>query len=211
MKAAAHQSRCVSRRDFLRWSAAIGAGGLPLLAQACAPPAPSAATSAPTPTAAASALKLSVYVPFNGARAELPPTPEGVPAGYLSFPQNPVKSVSQPPGKGGEVSIMGWTVQPPPPPVEQNPAWQEMNKQLNVNLKVAFVSLNDYLPQVSTVVARGNLSDAMVLSINGSSLQGLPDFEWWPTVLVLGGSARTRASNSSFEQSRSIGSACGCK
>src|SRR5579859_7480218 len=101
---AANQPVNVRRRDFLRWSAAIGAGGLPLVLQACAPPMPN--SSAPAPTAASVALKLPAYVPFTAVQAELPATPAGVPAGYLSFPQNPIKSVSQPPGKGGEVSIM---------------------------------------------------------------------------------------------------------
>jgi putative aldouronate transport system substrate-binding protein len=125
---AADQPLSVSRRDFLRLSAAFGAGGVPLVLQACAPSAPSATTSARTATT--SALKLPTYAPFTGVRAELPATPDGVPAGYLSFPQSPVKSVSQPPGKEGEVSIMGWTVQAPPPPLEQNPAWQELKRIL---------------------------------------------------------------------------------
>ena len=42
----------------------------------------------------------------DGPKADLPSRPDGVDAGYFSFPQSLFKSVKEPPGKGEEVSLM---------------------------------------------------------------------------------------------------------
>src|SRR5437764_14223295 len=103
-------SGAYSRRDLLR----VSVGGAVLLMQACAPPAPPAAQNAPagTPRAAAPAaerIKLPTYVAFQGPKPDFPGTPEGVPPAYTMYPKDLIKTVGQPPGKGGDVSIMTYS------------------------------------------------------------------------------------------------------
>src|SRR5690348_6443553 len=121
------------RRDFLRQAAVL----VPLAA-ACAPaplsaPAP---TVASRPTAAASGFQLPTYVAFQGPKADIAGAPNGLPPAYYAFPKDLVKSVAQPPGKGGDVTVLTFTNAPIPPGVDQNGAWQEINKQVGANLKI---------------------------------------------------------------------------
>ena len=47
----------------------------------------------------------------------------------------------------------------PPPPVDQNAAWQAVNKYLNVNLKLQMVPTADYASAVNVVLAGADLPD----------------------------------------------------
>src|SRR5690349_20605881 len=120
----------VTRRALLS-NTARGVGvafALPLL-QACAPAAPTAA-----PTAGSTgALKLPTYVPFQGPKPDLPGTPQGVADAYFSYPKNLVKTVTTPPGTASSITLFTNPAGGAPPPLEQNPAWQQVNKDLNVN------------------------------------------------------------------------------
>ena len=159
----------VSRRAFLRYSAL----GVPLALAACAP----APLSTAPPTPAASKLALPAYVPVQGPPPDLPGTPNGVRPAYLHFPNNLVKSVAQPPGKGSDVNTLFYVVSgTPPTPLEQNAAWQELNKQVNANLKVVFVSYADYPARLATILAGNDLPDMFCISVLGSLIQGMPDF-----------------------------------
>ena len=53
---------------------------------------------------------------------------------YFAYPKTMVKSVQTPPGKGGDVTIQTSTVNVPIP-LDQSKAWQQINRELNVNLK----------------------------------------------------------------------------
>jgi ABC-type glycerol-3-phosphate transport system substrate-binding protein len=77
------------------------------------------------------------------------------------FPSELVKSVSSPPGTGGELTIMTYTINAPPPPVDQNAAWQEVNRQLNTNLKLPLINLQDYNTKLNVVISGGELPDVM--------------------------------------------------
>src|SRR5262245_48975401 len=128
----------VSRRAFLHMATVLAAS-VPLASAACAPVRPPAAsqTGAPTaPPASAARANLPAYVAFRGARADLAPTDDGVQAGYLSYPRELVKAVQRAPGSGGDVTVFTQTARPLPPAVDANLAWQEVNKQLNANLKM---------------------------------------------------------------------------
>src|SRR5712691_5852504 len=137
----------IDRRLFLRMAGAATLG-VSFLVEACTAGAPSAPASggasqpgtAPTvssnPTAAASSnkVKLPTYVPGVGAKPDLAPTDAGVQAGYLTYSKERIKSVQRTPGLGGDVTAMASLIGAPPTPLEQNRAWQEINKQLNVSL-----------------------------------------------------------------------------
>jgi putative aldouronate transport system substrate-binding protein len=175
----------LSRASLLRLLGGF-ALGTPSLVAACsapAPPAPAAATSTsapaipptpaplPAPTSAATGtliggVKLPSYIPAKGPKPDLPSTGPGVDDGYLAFPRASLyKSVPQPPGKGSDVSVLTLSYYPPFTPLEQNPALQEINKQLNVTLKLNMVAPTDYLTRFNTTIAGGSLPDLMMLPV----------------------------------------------
>jgi putative aldouronate transport system substrate-binding protein len=179
----AHES--LRRRGFLRLLSAgamAGGGGLSLLAQACsqAVPTPRAGPSpgAGTPAAANAQVQLPTYLAFQGPPADLPGSPDGlIPPGYLNYPRTTPRSVAQAVTGGGEVTAVTYTTQAPPTPAEQNPAWQRVNQDLGVNVKLPLTQLADYPTKLNTTIASGALPDLLCLgSGNGLGIANLPDF-----------------------------------
>ncbi len=190
------QLTTINRRSFLRLTglaavalpvlAACGAGGGSAASTAAAPAGSAAASpnSAPAPgsakPAAGATLKLPTYIPAKG------PTPDlsgddKIDAGYFAFPKNLVKTVPEPPLKGGEVNVMTWSISAPIAPLDQNVGWQEINKQVGAKINlVNNVSNADYRPKLTTVVAGGELPDTMYIpaSPGGQSapFAQFPDF-----------------------------------
>src|SRR5712691_1690494 len=138
--------------------------GATLLA-ACGSPASPSATSAPAagpkPTTAAAGqvapattpapavvsksgrLALPMYIPPNSP----PPDVEGgkvTPPGYTKYPAKLVRSVADPPAKGGEINIITQTNGTVPSSVDENPVWQEMNKRVGATLKISITPIKDY-------------------------------------------------------------------
>jgi len=98
-------------------------------------------------------------VPFQGPPPDKPGSPDGVlPPLYVNLPSNLVKSIAQPPGKGGTVTKMT-QVTAAQIPLDQNVTWQEVNRQLGVNLQLLVYTVGDYPVKLSTVVASGDLPD----------------------------------------------------
>jgi putative aldouronate transport system substrate-binding protein len=171
----------IDRRTFL-----VRAGGTSLLTvgltliEACGAPAPTPAgaptVAAPQPTAPATGYRAPAYVAFSGPKPDIPGAANGLPPAYNTFPHDLVKSVSQPPGKGGDITIMNFTNAPLPPGLDQNPAWQEVNKQIGATLKINAVAAPDYLTKLSTTIAGGDLADIFYASVIGTGLQNMPDF-----------------------------------
>src|SRR6267378_5920756 len=165
-----------TRRDFLR----AGCGALALsLAAACAPTPNAPAPAAGKPTGAASgAAVLPTYVPFQGPRPDFPASTDGiVPAGYLTFPQNLVKSTNGPVGKAGEeVNFLSYSINPTPAQVDQNPAWQQVNKDLGLDLKFTYTALQDYNVKLNTVIASGQLPDIFTMNVLGVLIPNEIDF-----------------------------------
>jgi putative aldouronate transport system substrate-binding protein len=184
----------LSRRGFVRHATGIalaGAAGVPLFLSACGQPAAPAGggptTQAPAPGASGGTSKASggssaraalpTHVPFQGPKADLlGDDAAGVPAGYLKFPQSPVKTVAEAPGKGGEINAFTPTFQPPPTPMEQNAAWQELNKRLNATLKIPIVAVADYPTRLATITSGADLPDLLRVVHTTVSLQDLPRF-----------------------------------
>src|SRR5687768_12082868 len=124
------------RRAFLR-QLAIGAV-VPLLA-ACTSAVPSAGPTPAAPAAggavatskpAGGKVSLPAYIPIELAKPDLAPTAAGVDPGYQTFPKNLVKSVQDVPGRGGDVTAFTRVILAAPPPLEENTAWQAVNKAL---------------------------------------------------------------------------------
>jgi putative aldouronate transport system substrate-binding protein len=153
----------LSRRTFLHQSGVAATVGAMSLVAACAPTRPTASA----PPAKSSALKLPTYGAFNGPPADQPGSLQGVQPVYVNYPKSPVKSVTTPPGKGGEITALTNTVNAPPPPLDQNPAWQEVNKQLGTTLKINVVPSSDYPPKLNTTIAGNDLPDLVYVYQGG--------------------------------------------
>src|SRR5262245_38698465 len=96
----------------------------PTSAPTTAPAAPTTATQAPAvaPTAVKPAqtggVPLPTYAPVTGIKPDLPGSPDGmVDPAFLNYPANPVKTVQDTPGRGGDVSAVTWITTPLPTPM----------------------------------------------------------------------------------------------
>src|SRR6202023_1597809 len=157
---------------------AVGALGLTLL-EACAPVAPSA--SAPAPSATKSGSAFPTYVAFpNKPKPDYPSSGDPYLDGYDNFPRSPIKALSGETGQGSTVTAMTIGLFPPPTPFENNPAWQEINKQLNVDFKINIVAPGDYVAKLATVMAGGDLPDLLFIYYNLqtaiTAVAGVPQF-----------------------------------
>ena len=138
----------------------------------------SAAPIAPSQLTAAtsSGRTLPTYLAVQGVKPDLPPSDAGLQSGYFTYPQSLVRTVSQAPGLGSDVTGFTQTVTQTPPPVEQNAAWQAVNKALNVNLKLQIAASGpDYTTKVATLIAGGDLPDLFYLQSNVLT-GGMPAF-----------------------------------
>jgi putative aldouronate transport system substrate-binding protein len=203
MESAEPRGAGVSRRLFIERASrgvALGAIGLPLLVEACTPTAPSspAAPAAGTPAGgtpapaagkpAATAAKPSnaslvpTFVPFpNKPKADFPSQGDPYLDGYVNYPMNPTKSMSaEPPGTGSTVTSMTIGLFPPPTPFENNPAWQEINKQLNADFRINIVAPGDYVAKLATVMAGNDLPDLLFFYYSSqtaiTAVAGVPQF-----------------------------------
>ncbi|HEX8969432.1 MAG TPA: extracellular solute-binding protein [Chloroflexota bacterium] len=175
----------ISRRGLLRLGAGVAwtALGAQLLA-ACSPAAPagnagtSGAAGASSGSTSRGPVQLPTSVPMaNLPQPDLPGTPDGlVMPGYLRYPANLVRSVPQPPGHGGEVNALTVSLSPAPTPLDQNAAWQQVNRELGVTLKVPSISTVDYPTRLSTTVAGSDLPDLIAAAILATTLANLADF-----------------------------------
>ena len=185
----------MNRRQFIGQASkglAVGAVGLPLLLEACAPaPAGSGTTARPGATSGgpydtakpAAAGVMPSYIAFpQKPTADYPSQGEPYMDAFLNFPRASMfKSMpAEPPGTGGVVNAMTIGLFPPPTPFENNPAWQEINKQLNADVKMNIVAPGDYLAKLATVMAGGDLPDLLFFYYNLrtaiTAVAGVPQF-----------------------------------
>jgi len=152
-----------------------GASAAPPASVAATPSAGASAASSSGAISASSGFKLPTYVPSQAVKPDLPGTPAGLDAAYFTYPKNPAKSVANPPGKGGDVNIMTWNTGSPMTPVDQNPAWQAINKDVGATLKINAVPFADYNTRIAAVVAGNDLPDIFYIPPN-PQIQQLPQF-----------------------------------
>jgi putative aldouronate transport system substrate-binding protein len=79
-------------------------------------------------------------------------------------------------GNGDDVSLSGKFIGTPVTPVEQNAAWQAMNKELGVNLKFQMYPNADYPTRLQTLIAGNQLPDIFVEQFQASTMQSEPEF-----------------------------------
>ncbi len=108
---------------------------------------------------------------------DLPGSADGlIEPGYLKYPANLVKSVANPPGKGDQVNAITVSLSPAPTPLDQNPAQQQVNKELGATLNIPSITTVDYPTRLSTVIAGTDLPDIIAVSILATTLPSLADF-----------------------------------
>ena len=122
-------------------------------------------------------VRLPTYAPIPAARADYPGTDDAsVDNGYKAYPANRFKAVSTPPGDGSDVSVMTYTSGTVPVALDQNPWWQAVNKETNVNLKLNVTPFADYFgSKLQTTIAGGDLPD-MFFIIADPGITLVPEF-----------------------------------
>src|SRR5437870_6155213 len=172
----------LDRRTFVVRSGllALGTLGASLL-EACAPAAPAtpASGSGGTSSAGGGAVKPPTDVPFEGPKPDLPGNEKGLDPACCKFPTDLVKSVPTPPGDGSTVTAITYLTLAPPPPAEQNAAWQGVNKALNANLQMDQVTAADYPAKVNVVISGNDLPDFIynpTTNVPWGVIAGLPGF-----------------------------------
>ena len=107
-------------------------------------------------------VKIPSYVPVqDGPKADLPPRADGVDAGYFTFPQTLFKSVKDAPGKGEDVTLMTNLIQGAVVALDQNSAWQAVNKDMGLTVRQRLYGSGDYRQGLNTTIAGGDLPDTL--------------------------------------------------
>jgi putative aldouronate transport system substrate-binding protein len=165
----------LSRRAFVH--SAFSAGPLLLMGCNLAVRAPATPTTGAALSGAASAAAFPGYQ--AAARRPTPDFPSAGPLfedGYNNYPANPARSVAQTPGSGGSVTAFVQPLQPPPTPLEQNPAWQEVNRQLGAQFNFNMVPVADYRAKLTTLMAGTDLPDLINVFRGINGIANLPPF-----------------------------------
>ncbi|MBV9595983.1 MAG: extracellular solute-binding protein [Chloroflexi bacterium] len=130
--------------------------------------APTVSAAAPAPTVSAAAggnvkSVLPTYVaPTLPFKADLPgDAGKGIDDGYLTFPANPYQSVTDTVGTGKDINVFSGSAWPPFTPLDQNPVIAEMNKRMNINLKLDITTISDYAVKYNTMITGGDLPDVV--------------------------------------------------
>ena len=193
------------RRRFVRLlGAGLAVGGATLL-EACSPTAPGApatgapaATSAPTAaakpttsvaapttapvqkpaaTSAGRSVQLPNRFPLTTIKPDLPASADGmIDPAFINYPADPPRTVTETPGRGGEVNVVTWTTSAAPTPLDSNALWQAVNKELGVDLKISIQAQADYPTiKLPTLISGGELPDILYIATN-SVIPQFPTF-----------------------------------
>ncbi|GAA5187428.1 extracellular solute-binding protein [Rugosimonospora acidiphila] len=161
----------LNRRSFLGLTAGLaGAAAL----SACG------GGSSASPAGAPKDLLLPDSVTPPALPGQLSSTVGGVLPAYTQYPASPKPSVSAPPGSGGDITTMQVNYNAPPPALSGNIWQQELNKQLNANIKATLVTDADLAQKTQTFIASGDIPDIFYLNLQpnkapaalGAVLQG---------------------------------------
>jgi putative aldouronate transport system substrate-binding protein len=135
---------------------AAAATSAPAAAGTLAPTAPAQAATSPTMF---QGVRLPSYISLPGPKPDLAGNAQGLDSAYFQFPSNLVKSVARTPGDGSDVSVLSIITQAAPPPMDQNTAWQAINKEVGATFRLTMVGGGDYPAKVNTVIAGADLPD----------------------------------------------------
>jgi putative aldouronate transport system substrate-binding protein len=149
---------------------APAAAAKPTQAPAVAPPAPAAPRTNPL---------LPSYIPTSGGpKPDFPSKGPLYQDGFVNYPANPSKALpAEPPGLGGNVLAIAPGLYPPPTPMDDNPAWKEVNKRLNVTFQFNIVANpGDYPVKLATTMAGNDLPDLIYFQGGVDGVANVPAF-----------------------------------
>ena len=166
---------------FLRMAGGVvlGAASMPMLA-ACAPGAPGGSAGSAAKSAASSGGK--VKLPTHTDLAE-PAWRRPAHAGWSACTRLP--ALSQPAdqvggaarlAKGATSTGLTASLSTAPTPLENNPAWQQVNRELGVTLKIPSISTTDFPTRLNTVVTGTDLPDIVAAAIFQTTMPNIGDF-----------------------------------
>src|SRR5205085_3663733 len=96
---------------------------------------------------------------------------------FNNYPASPVKSWTKaPPGAGSSFSVFMWPYFQPSTPHDQNPTWQEVEKQLNAKVSFQLYGGTDYAAKLATTMAGNDLPDVIHLRGGYTAAPNLPAF-----------------------------------
>ena len=97
---------------------------------------------------------------------------------FVNYPSNPVKALpAEAPGLGGSITAIAPGLYPPPTPLDDNPAWKEVNRQLNANFQFNIVANpGDYQVKIATTMAGNDLPDLIYFQGALDGVSRVPDF-----------------------------------
>lgn len=113
----------------------------------------------------ASKLNLPIKVPPARSGEVISKVPN-VPVAWTKYPKPYVTMPGGPPGKGGSFTTFQINYNPPPPPLDQNPWWQKLNKNLGAAVNPILAPDADYVTKFSTLEASGNFPDLTYVNFN---------------------------------------------
>src|SRR6266478_2994880 len=154
----------LTRRALIRKTGGLTLVGLalPLLAACGLAPRPGNGPTSAGGGASSGKTSLPSYVPVqDGPKPDLPARADGVDAGYFKFPQTLFKSVKEAPGKGEDVTLMTNLIQGAVVALDQNSAWQAVNKDMGLTVRQRLYGSGDYRNGLNTTIAGGDLPDAI--------------------------------------------------
>jgi putative aldouronate transport system substrate-binding protein len=162
---------------------AANAAATPLTTAAAAA---SVATPGATPAATAAApiksggVTLPTYLPFTGGpKPDIPAATTNLSDGYFNYPAAPFKAnPGPPPGKASTITTYVGAYYPPGTTMDQNPAWQEVNRQLNASVRMDPTPLTETATKTAVMIAGGgnDLPDLLSLGMGITSINNLPQF-----------------------------------
>src|SRR5438552_8584189 len=154
----------LTRRTLIIRTGGVTAMGLalPLLAACSLVPRATNGPSSVGAGASSGKIKIPSYVPVqDGPKADLPARADGVDAGYFNFPQTLFKSVKETPGKGEDVTLLTNIIQGAVVALDQNSAWQAVNKDMGLTVRQRLYGSGDYRQGLNTTIAGGDLPDTI--------------------------------------------------
>lgn len=141
-------------------------GGAALAASGCD------ASSTQSRTATGAAVDLPDHTPYDGVKADLAPTKDGVLAGFYRYPAAPATGSTEKPGSGGTVTAMTQGGTPPERP-PGNSYWQRLNERLGVDLNLNLAPAAQYPAKLATTIAGGELPDIVQFPLLQPNMTGL--------------------------------------
>jgi len=103
------------------------------------------------------------YVRYKGVTPDMSGVKYDIPDAFTTYPSDPVKATSTPPGDGKPILAMTYTNTPIPPKLSQNKFWQELNKRVGSPVEVNLTPSVDYNKKFATAVAGDKLGDIFMI------------------------------------------------